>query len=49
MRETEITVQVFNDLGQIKQILDKNGFKLKSEYTLKDYYISKFRKIMKKF
>lgn len=41
MRETEITVQVFNDLGQIKQILDKNGFKLKSEYTLKDYYISK--------
>ena len=42
MSETEITVQVFNDVGEIKAILLKNGFNYSHSFLLRDYYFSAF-------
>lgn len=42
MQETEITVQVFNKLEEIKTILDKQGFAHIKTKTLNDYYFSRF-------
>lgn len=42
MRETEITVQVFDKLLDIEKVLVKNGYHKKEEYCLRDYYFTKF-------
>lgn len=42
MKETEITVQVFNSLNEIYDILEKQKFKIVEQYILNDYYFSKF-------
>lgn len=42
MRETEITVQVFDELLDIEKVLAKNGYQKKEEYCLRDHYFTKF-------
>ena len=42
MKETEITVQVFNNLDEVYDILEKQKFKIVEHYILNDYYFSKF-------
>ena len=42
MRETEITVQVFDELLDIEKVLVKNGYHKKEEYCLHDHYFTKF-------
>ena len=42
MRETEITVQVFDKLLDIEKALVKNGYHKKEEYCLRDHYFTKF-------
>jgi len=42
MRETEITVQVFEDVDVIRGKLESLGFTLDETYTLDDYYYSKY-------
>jgi len=42
MKETEITVQVFNNLDEIKSILNNLGFSIIEEYSMTDYYFSKY-------
>lgn len=42
MRETEITVQVFEEVDVIREKLEGLGFKLDETYTLDDYYYSKY-------
>ena len=42
MRETEITVQVFDELLDIEKVLVKNGYHKKEEYCLRDHYFTKF-------
>lgn len=42
MRETEITVQIFNSLDEIKEILQSQGYKLTCDYKLIDWYFSKY-------
>ena len=41
MRETEITVQIFNELAEIDGILKAQGFEMIETYRLKDWYFSK--------
>ena len=41
MKETEITVQVFNDLEEIKSLLKNKGFEIIENYEMHDYYFSK--------
>lgn len=41
MRETEITVQVYDDLNVVKQKLEVKGFKMIEEFFMHDYYFSK--------
>lgn len=42
MKETEITVQVFNTLNEIKTTLQNLGFLIIEEYLMEDYYYSKY-------
>lgn len=42
MRETEITVQVFEEVDVIREKLESLGFTLDETYTLDDYYYSKY-------
>ena len=42
MKETEITVQVFNSLDEIKTNLQNLGFLIIEEYLMEDYYYSKY-------
>lgn len=42
MRKTEITVQIFNSLDEIKEILQGQGYKLTNDYKLIDWYFSKY-------
>lgn len=42
MRETEITVEVFNNLKDIESILINNNFKMVENYQMNDYYFSKY-------
>lgn len=42
MQETEITVQVFNSLNEVKSILEKQGFAVYRKLKLNDYYFSKY-------
>lgn len=42
MKETEITVQVFEDVNTIREKLETLGFELVETYTLDDYYYSKY-------
>ncbi|MBE7075308.1 MAG: hypothetical protein E7376_04950 [Clostridiales bacterium] len=44
MKETEITVQVFNSIDEIKQMLMLKEFEILEEYNLNDFYFSKFSK-----
>ena len=41
MKETEITVQVFNELNELKILLKTKGFEIVEEYEIHDYYFSK--------
>lgn len=38
MRQTEITVQVYNELPTIFKRLEEKGYKLKGKYTINDFY-----------
>lgn len=40
--ETEITVQVYDKIDDIIKILESKGFKVTKEYTMIDYYYSKY-------
>lgn len=40
MKETEVTVEVFNDLEEITTILDGCGFRKTDEYTIYDRYFT---------
>lgn len=40
MKETEVTVEVFNDLEEITTILDGRGFRKTDEYTIYDRYFT---------
>jgi len=42
MKETEITVQVFNTFDEIVNALSSKGFKLIESYHMTDWYFSKF-------
>lgn len=42
MRETEITVQIFDKLLDIEKALVKNSYHKKEEYCLRDHYFTKF-------
>lgn len=42
MKETEITVQVFNSFDEISNILTSKGFSLIESYHMTDWYFSKF-------
>lgn len=42
MQETEITVQIFEDLKTIQEKLEQQGFKLLENYQINDYYFSKY-------
>ena len=42
MKETEITVEVFDSLDNITSLLKEKQFKLLEEYDLVDYYYSKY-------
>ena len=42
MKQTEITVEVFNNLEEINKILVSQGFKVIENYHLNDYYFSKY-------
>ena len=42
MKETEITVQVFNNYNDIDEILKRDGFQMIENYQLYDWYFSKF-------
>ena len=44
MQKTEVTVKVLNSLDETKKILIQKGFVLVEEWTLNDYYFSKFSK-----
>ena len=46
MKETEITVQVFNNYDKIDEILKKQGFKMIENYQLYDWYFSKFENVL---
>ena len=46
MRETEITVQVFNDYNEIDEILKRKGFEMVENYQLNDWYFSKFDNVL---
>ena len=37
MKETEITVQVFNELNELKILLKTKGFEIVEEYEIHDY------------
>lgn len=41
MKETEITVQVFNEFEEIDKILKNKGFQMIENYQLNDWYFSK--------
>lgn len=43
MRETEITIQVFDDLVTIFNKLNKHGFNIVSKYELNDWYFTKLK------
>lgn len=43
MRETEITIQIFDDLDTIFAKLDKLGFQQISKYELNDWYFTKLK------
>ncbi len=45
MKETEITVQVYNDYSQIDKILTNQGFEMIENYQLYDWYFSKLDNI----
>ena len=40
MKETEITVQVFNSLEEIDNILKNQGYKMIENYQLNDWYFT---------
>ncbi|MBQ7351679.1 MAG: hypothetical protein IJW59_02285 [Clostridia bacterium] len=42
MKETEITVQVFEDVDKVKNKLINRGFKIAEEFLMIDYYYSKY-------
>lgn len=42
MKETEITVQVFNPIEEIKLKLNSLGFEIIEKYSMTDYYFSKY-------
>lgn len=42
MKETEITVQVFNNFDEIADILHEKGFYVIEHYHMTDWYFSKF-------
>lgn len=42
MKETEITVQIFEELKVIQEKLEQQGFKLIENYQINDYYFSKY-------
>ena len=42
MKETEITIEVFDTLDQINRILKEKGFIVERKYDLIDYYYSKY-------
>lgn len=42
MKETEITVQIFEELKNIQEKLDGQGFMLLENYQINDYYFSKY-------
>lgn len=44
MKETEITVQVFDDVQYVRNRLKELGYELKEEYCMTDWYFSKFEK-----
>ena len=46
MKETEITVQVFNDIDEIDKILQRQGFSIIENYKMKDWYFSKYDNII---
>jgi len=46
MKETEITVQVFNDYNEIDEILKNKGFEMIENYQLNDWYFSKFDNVL---
>ena len=45
MKQTEITVEVFDNLEEINKILVSQGFKVIENYHLNDYYFSKYDNI----
>ena len=45
MKETEITVQVFNPFEEINDILLNKGFKLLENYQLNDWYFSRLENV----
>ena len=47
MKETEITVQVFNSINEINTILLSQGFKMIENFQLNDWYFSKLDNVNK--
>ena len=46
MKETEITVQVFNNYNEIDEILKEKGFEMIENYQLNDWYFSKLDNVL---
>lgn len=42
MKESEITVQIFNSFDEVDNILKNQGYKMIENYQLNDWYFSKF-------
>ncbi|MBO4472208.1 MAG: CYTH domain-containing protein [Clostridia bacterium] len=41
MRETEITVQIYNELAEIDEILRAQGFEMIGQYQMRDHYFTR--------
>ena len=46
MKETEITVQVFDNFAKIDETLKNKGFKMVENYQLNDWYFSKIDNVL---
>ncbi len=44
MKETEITVEIFDDVKSVTKILKSLGFEMIEKYKISDYYFSKYSK-----
>ena len=46
MRETEITVQIYDTIEEIDKILTAQGFEMIENYQMKDWYFSKIEDVL---